>query len=123
MPILRQIDSAGLTDLVVVVVRYFGGTLLGVPGLIQAYKQATVLALQAAPRLEKPILKTVNIQFAYEKMSEVMRLIKRCDAQIVTQQMDMQVSMEVAVPLAFASAFWQQLDDWHWLAQLEPDAE
>ena len=115
MPILRQIDSAGLTDLVVVVVRYFGGTLLGVPGLIQAYKQATVLALQAAPRLEKPILKTVCIQFAYEKMSEVMRLIKRCDAQIVTQQMDMQVSMEVAVPLAFASAFWQQLEDWHWL--------
>ena len=123
MPILRQIDSAGLTDLVVVVVRYFGGTLLGVPGLIQAYKQATVLALQAAPRLEKPILKTVNIQFAYEKMSEVMRLIKRCDAQIVSQQMEMQVSMEVAVPLAFASAFWQQLEDWHWLVQLEPSTE
>ena len=114
-PILGQIDSAALTDVLVVVVRYFGGTLLGVPGLIQAYKQATVLALQAASRLEKPILKTVNIQFAYEKMSEVMRLIKRCDAHIVTQQMDMQVSMEVAVPLAFASAFWQQLEDWHWL--------
>ena len=48
-------------------------------------------------------------------MSEVMRLIKRCDAQIVSQQMDMQVSMEVAVPLAFASIFWQQLEDWHWL--------
>ena len=73
------------------------------------------MALKDAPSLEKPILKTVNIQFAYEKMSEVMRLIKRCDAHIVTQQMDMQVSMEVAVPLAFASVFWQQLEDWHWL--------
>ena len=122
MPILRQIDSAGLTDVVVIVVRYFGGTLLGVPGLIQAYKQATVLALQAAIRLEKPILQSHQLQFAYEKMSEVMRLIKRCEGQIVEQHMDMQVALTVAVPLLHAAAFTQQIQDWHWLHTDAADA-
>ena len=58
-PILGQIDSAGLTDVLVVVVRYFGGTLLGVPGLIQAYKNSTAEALAIAEIVEKNIEKTV----------------------------------------------------------------
>ncbi|AUZ06199.2 hypothetical protein ADP71_29990 [Vitreoscilla sp. C1] len=115
MPILRQIDSAGLSDVVVIVVRYFGGTLLGVPGLIQAYKQATVLALQDAIRVEKPILKTVSLRFSYEKMSEVMRLIKRTEAQMLHQEMEMEVSLSVAVPKSHEEAFMQQVQDWHWL--------
>lgn len=119
MPILRQIDSAGLSDVVVIVVRYFGGTLLGVPGLIQAYKQATVLALQDAVRVEKPILEPFSFAFSYEKISEVMRLIKRSEAVVVSQQMDMQVSMSVQVPKTHAKAFEQQLHDWHWLEMTE----
>lgn len=115
MPILRQIDSASLSDVLVVVVRYFGGTLLGVPGLIQAYKQAAVLALQAAERLEKPILIDAHLQFSYEKISDVMRLIKRCDVGIVKQDMDWQVSMQLAVPKLHYPSFVKQLQDWHWL--------
>lgn len=115
MPILRQIDSAGLSDVVVIVVRYFGGTLLGVPGLIQAYKQAAVLALQDAERVENPILLCFELHFAYEKMSEVMRLLKRCEAHIIGQEMQLSVTLQVAIPKRFVDEAVSQWTDWHWL--------
>ena len=115
MPILRQIDSAGLSDVLVVVVRYFGGTLLGVPGLIQAYKQATALALQDAIRVDKPILNHFQLIFSYEKMSEVMRLVKRSQGVVMEQQMDLDVRLQVAIPKLHHDTFMQQLQDWHWL--------
>lgn len=121
MPILRQIDSAGVSDVAVIVVRYFGGTLLGVPGLIQAYKQSAAAALQAAARLEKPILCVWDLRFAYDKTSEVMRLIKRAEAQIVHQQMDMQVGLRIAVPKSRADGLMQQLNDKHWLSCVAAD--
>ena len=71
-PILGQIDSKEITNVLVVVVRYFGGTLLGVPGLINAYKSATALALQLTPIIEKPVLVDYHLQFNYNSMNDVM---------------------------------------------------
>src|SRR6478672_10861639 len=76
-PILGQIDSKELTNTAVVVVRYFGGTLLGVPGLINAYKTVSSLALQLTPIAEKPILVSYELQFDYTLMNEVMMVVKR----------------------------------------------
>src|SRR5215208_2258447 len=64
-PILGQIDSKNLTNVAVVVVRYFGGTLLGVPGLINAYKSAASMALQVTPVVQKPIEVAYTLQFDY----------------------------------------------------------
>ena len=73
-PILGQIDSKLLTNTGVIVVRYFGGTLLGVPGLINAYKTATVMALQLVPIVEKAIEIIYELQFDYTRMNEVMMI-------------------------------------------------
>src|SRR5215203_3231404 len=70
-PILGQIDSKSLIDVAVVVVRYFGGTLLGVPGLINAYKMTTSLVLQLTPIIEKPVLISYELQFDYTLMNDV----------------------------------------------------
>lgn len=76
-PILGQIDSKNITNVAVVVVRYFGGTLLGVPGLINAYKTVTSLALQLTPIIEKQILVQYEMQFDYTLMNDVMIFVKR----------------------------------------------
>src|SRR6185295_2856251 len=73
-PILGQIDSKQLTDVTVIVVRYFGGTLLGVPGLINAYKTVTALALQTTPVIQKAIEINYRLQFDYTRMNEVMMI-------------------------------------------------
>src|SRR4051812_32495746 len=70
--ILGQIDSKKITNVLVVVVRYFGGTLLGVPGLINAYKTASSFALQLSPTVQKAIEKEYTIQFDYTQVNEVM---------------------------------------------------
>lgn len=76
-PILGQIDSAGLTNVMVIVVRYFGGTKLGVPGLINAYRTATRESLNVANVIHKEIKDYYELSFGYELMNEVMRVIKR----------------------------------------------
>src|SRR3982750_246297 len=76
-PILGQIDSRELSGIAVVVVRYFGGTLLGVPGLINAYKTVTSLALQLTPIIQKPVLLHYELQFDYTLMNEIMMVVKR----------------------------------------------
>lgn len=75
-PILGQIDSKHLTNTLVVVARYFGGTLLGVPGLINAYKSSTALVLQLTPIIPKPVEITYRLQFNYTQINEIMTLIK-----------------------------------------------
>ncbi|HEX6192297.1 MAG TPA: YigZ family protein [Chitinophagaceae bacterium] len=81
-PILGQIDSRQVTNVLVVVVRYFGGTLLGVPGLIHAYKTAAALALQVTVIVPKPVLVNYTIQFDYTQMNDVMRIIKQHECQV-----------------------------------------
>lgn len=104
-PILGQIDSAELTDVVVIVVRYFGGTLLGVPGLIQAYKSATTMALAEGEVLLKNVTHHVQLSFEYATMNDVMRLIKAHEVDILTQVMTYDCQFEVSIPLAQKEAF------------------
>ncbi len=104
-PILGQIDSAGLTDLVVIVVRYFGGTLLGVPGLIQAYKGVSALALAEATVIEKNVTHQAQLLFEYATMNDVMRLIKAHEVVILAQEMTYDCRFDISVPLAQKEAF------------------
>ncbi|MFC3874996.1 IMPACT family protein [Neisseria musculi] len=110
-PILGQIDSAGLTDVLVVVVRYFGGTLLGVPGLIHAYKTATAEALQLAEKLEKNIEKTVWLRCGYPHLNDAIRVAKQHQAEVVAQDLQLDCRLTVSIPLAnYAAclAAWEQ---------------
>lgn len=97
-PILGQIDSRELTNLLVIVVRYFGGSLLGVPGLINAYKTATAEALQNAAILQKQVMINYQIEFDYTRMNDVMRLVKQNECEIISQDLQLFCKMEIAVP-------------------------
>ena len=81
-PMLGQLDAFGLTDVVVVVVRYFGGTLLGTSGLIQAYREATAEALRAATIVEKIVCDAFQLDFDYALMPDVMNAVKKIDLEI-----------------------------------------
>ena len=96
-PILGQIDSAGLSDVLVVVIRYFGGIKLGVPGLIRAYKTATVDALCQATVIEKIAGSWYRIGFGYEHMPQVMKVIKDLDLPQRNRNFDNSCSLEVRV--------------------------
>ncbi|MES2807630.1 MAG: YigZ family protein [Bacteroidota bacterium] len=87
-PILNTLLSKDLTNIMVVVVRYFGGTLLGVPGLINAYKAATEEALNNAVIVEKTVNDIYTINFEYLLMNDVMRLLKNADLTIIKQDFD-----------------------------------
>lgn len=87
MPIFNQIQSYGLWNSVVAVVRYFGGTKLGVSGLITAYKEAAQMAIDDS-RIERQFIKSeIKIAFPYDSMNDIMRLIKEYDADIVNDDM------------------------------------
>jgi uncharacterized YigZ family protein len=88
-PILGQIDSREITNTAVIVVRYFGGTLLGVPGLINAYKTATTLALQVVPVIQKQIEIKYSIEFDYTQMNEVLMVMKQYNCTIISQEMQL----------------------------------
>jgi len=87
-PILNSLLSADVTNILVVVVRYFGGTLLGVPGLINAYKTATVEALQAAELISKTVNDIYEAEFDYLEMNQVMRVMKDEELHILEQKFD-----------------------------------
>jgi len=97
-PILGQIDSKGLTNVCIIVVRYFGGTQLGIPGLINAYKTTASLALQVTPLVQRAILLPYSIQFDYTQMNEVMRIMKQFDCQIIKQENQLFCLTEIGVP-------------------------
>ena len=97
-PILGQIDSKGLTNVCVVVVRYFGGTLLGVPGLINAYKSASSMALQLIPAIRKSVEIPYQIQFDYTVVNDVLMTIKRFNCSIVKQEMQLFCFYEIGIP-------------------------
>jgi uncharacterized YigZ family protein len=97
-PILGQIDSRQVTNVLIIVVRYFGGTLLGVPGLINAYKTAASLALQITPVVQKPVLINYRLQFDYTKMNDVMKIVKQFDCMILNQETGLFCSMKIGIP-------------------------
>lgn len=96
-PILNTLLSKDLTNILVVVVRYFGGTLLGVPGLINAYKTATEEALNQAEVVEKRIQDIYEIQFEYAQMNDVMSLIKEEQLESHNHQFDLSCSLKLAI--------------------------
>lgn len=104
-PILGQIDSAGLSDTLVVVTRWFGGTRLGIPGLIKAYKSAAAEALAAAPKEAKVAGEWFRIGFPYASMNEVMRLVKDMDLPQRAQAYAADCSLEVRVRLSAEASF------------------
>lgn len=112
-PILGQIDSKSLTNVAVVVVRYFGGTLLGVPGLINAYKTSASLALQLTPILEKPVLVLYELQFDYTLMNEVMIFIKRYSGTILQNEMQLFCNLQVGIPKSEETVFVERIGDLH----------
>ena len=97
-PILGQIDSKHLTNVAVVVIRYFGGTLLGVPGLINAYKTASALALQTTPIIKKTIEINYRLQFDYTRLNEVMSIVKKYNCTVINQQVELFCTMDIGVP-------------------------
>jgi len=98
-PLLGQLDSAGLSAAAVVVVRYFGGTLLGVPGLIQAYRTAAKLSIENATQGDKPIVKLGWIHYDYTQEHPIHRLIQQNNISIITVDKGLFPKMQVAIPL------------------------
>ena len=96
--ILGQIDSKNLTDILIVVVRYFGGTLLGVPGLINAYKTASSLVLQCTPVVQKAVELQYELQFNYTEMNDVMRIIKQYNCSLIKNEMQLFCKIETGIP-------------------------
>ena len=95
-PIYGQIQSFGLTNVLVVVVRYFGGVKLGVGGLITAYRTAAQMALEASEIVEKTIDIKFSIHFDYKNMNKVMRVIKEKNIEINSQKMDLDCEIIVS---------------------------
>jgi len=97
MPIYGQIQSFGLTNVLVVVVRFFGGTKLGVGGLITAYKTAAQMVLETTNIIEKTINIHFVITFDYKNMNKVMRIIKEKNIDIINQKMELSCKIEIAI--------------------------
>lgn len=96
-PILHSLLSADVTNILMVVVRYFGGTLLGVPGLINAYKRAAQDALSVAEIVELTVNDVYRVTVAYEQLNEVMRIIKAESLNVLKQEFDNQCIVELAI--------------------------
>lgn len=98
-PILGQLISHNLTNILVVVVRYFGGTLLGVSGLINAYKNSAIEAINQAEIIEKIIENFYQLEFGYPLQNSVMKVIKDHNLEIIKTAYDMNCKIEIAVRL------------------------
>lgn len=105
MPIFRKIQQRNLTNVLVVVVRYFGGTMLGVPGLINAYGTAAELALEQAGKNEIALEENFRLQFGYQLENEVFQWLKRHEARIIKREDAEKAGMIVAVSRAKRDLF------------------
>ena len=110
-PVLGQIDSCGLSDILVVVVRYFGGIKLGIPGLIRAYKTSTADALANAEIVEKIASRLYRVHFGYMSMNSVMKVFKDMDLVQKNQSFDMECSMDTSVRLSLVDTFLERMAD------------
>jgi len=112
-PILNAIDSKQLTNVLIIVVRYFGGTLLGVPGLINAYKSAAAMALQLVPFIQYPIEINYQLQFDYTMMNEVMMIVKQFNCTIIKQDYQLFNILEIGIPKARLQEALDKLKELH----------
>jgi uncharacterized YigZ family protein len=109
-PIFGQIQSRELTDILVVVIRYFGGTLLGVGGLINAYRSSTTAALDQATIIEKRVEKQMNLKFSYEAMNAVMGILKEFGLKPEHQHFDLNCSLSTRVWMRQIPAVRERID-------------
>ena len=109
-PLLGQIDSLGLSDVLVVVVRYVGGIKLGIPGLIRAYQTSTADALSQAEIIDKVAGKTFRVTFDYLSMNAVMKVLKDLGLAASGQEFGMDCAMDVRVRLSLEEDFRARLD-------------
>lgn len=112
-PILNAIDSKEITDVLIVVVRYFGSTLLGVPGLINAYKMAAILCLQTTPIIQKPILTLFELQFNYTQTNVVMGIVKQLNATIVANESQLFCVMKLGILPSKVVDFLHKFSEYH----------
>lgn len=110
MPIYGQIQSFDFTDILVVVVRYFGGTKLGVGGLISAYKTSAKMTLEISKMIEKTIDSTFKIEFDYKNMNKVMRVIKEKNLKIIDQKMELDCNIYISVRKSLAAEIEELFD-------------
>ena len=97
MPIYGQLQSFEVTNILVVSVRYFGGVKLGVGGLIQAYKHSAQITLESAPIIEKTIDLMYTLNFGYDLISKVMRIIKEKNIKIINQKLEVNCVYTIVV--------------------------
>ncbi|KLT64166.1 YigZ family protein [Pedobacter sp. BMA] len=109
-PILNCLLSADVTNVLIVVVRYFGGTLLGVPGLINAYKTATVEALNAAHFVSKTVNDIYEVDFEYLQMNDVMKVVKDEDLKVLDQQFDTYCTLKFGVRKTYLNQVLAKFD-------------
>lgn len=108
-PMLGALLSAGVSNVLMIVVRYFGGILLGTPGLIAAYREAAAQALQAATIVTRTQEAQATISFDYAAMNSVMKLLKQHSARIVSQQTDMRCTLTISAPISVMETAMSQL--------------
>lgn len=113
-PIHGQLLSFELTNVLLVVVRYFGGTKLGASGLIHAYKTAAQDALEQAEIVTREVEVQCTLTFPYERYNEVMRILRESKARILSQELDNMSTMQIALPLQYlemAQSKWKNIPD------------
>lgn len=118
-PIYGQILSKELTNILVVVVRYFGGTKLGVGGLVNAYKTAAQLALESSQIITKTIDNHFKLLFDYAIMNKVMRIIKENNIALVSQKMDIKCEFEISIRKKEALRIKTAFDDLRYVEIIE----
>ncbi|WP_299103149.1 YigZ family protein [uncultured Winogradskyella sp.] len=113
MPIYGQIQSFEVTNILIIVVRYYGGVKLGVGGLINAYRTGAQLALEASKIVERTINKEFQLIFEYKNMSKVMRLIKENEVEIKKQTLELNCMLEISVRKSNGSKVFELFDQFY----------
>lgn len=109
-PILGQINSKELTNILVVVIRYFGGVKLGTSGLIVAYKEATIAALSTANVIEKQVEELISYTFPYVMMNNVMKVVKELNPKIVSQTYEQTCQITLSIRRSMAPILQERLN-------------
>jgi uncharacterized YigZ family protein len=110
-PILGQIDSQELTNALVIVVRYFGGTLLGTSGLYNAYKYAAALALHCSGIICKPVEIIYTLEFNYQLIDNVMRILKKYNCSLIQKEIQLFCHLETGIPKINQVRVLQELEN------------
>lgn len=108
-PIFGQINSFGLTNILIIVIRYFGGTKLGVSGLIQAYKEAAKAALDTATIVEKYLVSNYKLNFNYDQMGFVMNILKELNLEILDKSFENTCDVTISIRLSVEEFTIQKL--------------